>query len=164
MGKMVTKLLHALLPLAIALALVAATAAAGGAFTGMSVRTWYPTLAKPTWTPPGQVIGSVWTVLYFLMAVAAYTVWLKGKRDQLPWPIGLFVVQLVFNAGWSFCFFGLQSPGLAFAEILVLLTLVIATMVCFFRVSALGGLLLVPYAAWVTFAAFLNLTIWRMNP
>jgi translocator protein len=123
---------------------------------------WFAELAKPTWNPPSWVFGPVWTTLYILMGVAAWLVWRRGgpiARGALT----LFVVQLVFNAAWSWLFFGLQSPGLAFLDIILLWLLIIVTTVAFWRVRMAAGVLLLPYLAWVTFATALNFAIWRMN-
>lgn len=124
---------------------------------------WYARLAKPSWTPPSWLFGPVWTLLYVLMAVAAWLVWkdrgFAGARVALV----LYSVQLAFNAAWSWLFFGLQRPGLAFAEILVLWIAILATLIAFWRHRALAGALLVPYLAWVSFATALNLAIWRLN-
>jgi translocator protein len=123
---------------------------------------WYDGLNKPAWNPPSWVFGPVWTALYVMMGAAAWLVW-DRYRDEAKGALSLFVVQLVFNAGWSAIFFGLQSPGLAFLEILVLWLLIAATIVAFWRHRPLAGALLLPYIAWVSFAAVLNFTIWRLN-
>lgn len=123
---------------------------------------WFEQLNRPAWDPPNWVFGPVWTVLYILMGIAAWLVW-DCCRDRARTAITLFVVQLVFNAAWSAIFFGLQSPGLAFAEIIVLWALIVATTVAFWRHRTAAGVLLLPYLAWVSFAAVLNFTIWRMN-
>lgn len=129
---------------------------------------WYDSLAKPDWTPPGWVISLVWFVLYVLMAIAA---WLVYRRIQGPgegirhgrWAMGAFFVQLAVNAAWTPVFFAAQSPGGAFAVIVILWLLLLATTALFFMHSRIAGILMLPYVAWVTFAAILNLQIWRMN-
>jgi translocator protein len=123
---------------------------------------WFMTLEKPSWNPPNWVFGPVWTLLYVLMGVAAWLVW-DRYRGAAKAALTLFVVHLLFNAGWSAIFFGLQSPGLAFAEILVLWALIVATIVVFWRHRPLAGMLMLPYIAWVSFAAVLNYTIWQLN-
>lgn len=140
-----------------------AAAGAGGVFTSASVGDWYRTLAKPQWTPPDWLFGPVWTALYLLMAVSAWLVWRQGGWRRSRMLLGLFGLQLVLNAGWSAVFFGLRSPGLAFAEICVLWSAIAATTVGFWGRSALAAALLIPYLAWTTFAAVLNLAIWRLN-
>jgi len=139
-----------------------AAAALGSVFTARSVGDWYSDLAKPAWTPPSGIFGPVWSLLYLMMGVAAWLVWRKaGPGATLA--LALFGVQLALNVAWSALFFGLRSPGAAFAEILALWVLILATLIAFLRVTPAAGYLLVPYQAWVTFAAALNFAIWRMN-
>jgi tryptophan-rich sensory protein len=149
--------------LVVAIAVCFGAAALGSVFTARSIPDWYATLAKPSWTPPGAVFGPVWTLLYLSMAVAAWLVWREQELAGKALPLGLFAVQLVLNAAWSVIFFGLQRPGAAFAEIVILWLAILATLVTFWRVSPVAGALLVPYQAWVTFAAALNFAIWRLN-
>ncbi len=137
------------------------TAALGGAI--FSTRDWYATLVKPAWGPPAWVFGPVWTVLYALMAVAAWLVWKQGGWRAQSKPLGLFLAQWVLNAMWTPLFFGLHNAGLAFAEITVLWVTLAATLVAFWRVRKLAGVLLIPYLLWVSFAAALNFSIWQLN-
>ncbi len=134
----------------------------GSLFTMVSLGGWYAGLAKPSWNPPSWIFGPVWTVLYAMMAVAGWLVWRRGgsqSRIALWW----FAVQLALNVGWSAVFFGLQLPGLAFFEILLLWIAIAATLLTSWRVSRTAGILLVPYLLWVSFAAVLNFAIWRLN-
>jgi tryptophan-rich sensory protein len=149
--------------LLVALAACLGTGALGGWATASSVNTWYPTLDKPAFTPSGTLISTVWTVLFVLMAIAVWRVWQTEHLDAEPGPITLFVGQLVLNLGWSLVFFGLQSPGLALLEILVLEAAVVATAWRFGDSDRWAGYLMVPYAVWVAFATVLNATIWWMN-
>jgi uncharacterized protein YbjT (DUF2867 family)/tryptophan-rich sensory protein len=149
--------------LLVLLAVCFGTAAVGAALTAGPVRDWYPTLRKPAWTPPDWVFGPVWTILYVLMALAAWFVWRRARGAASRTALGLFAVQLVLNAAWSGLFFTLRSPASAFAEIILLWCAIAATLSSFGRVSTLGASLLVPYLLWVTYAAALNGTIWRMN-
>ncbi|HSJ23204.1 MAG TPA: TspO/MBR family protein [Longimicrobiales bacterium] len=136
-------------------------AGAGGLFQPGE---WYARLNKPDWNPPSWVFGPVWTTLYVLMGVAAWLVWERhGFTGAARTALVLFLVHLLFNAAWSALFFGLESPGLAFAEILVLWAMIGALIVLFWRLRPAAGALLVPYLAWVSFAAVLNYTIWRLN-
>lgn len=140
-----------------------AAAALGGWATASSLGEWYATLAKPAWTPPDGVFGPVWTVLYALMAVAAWWVWRSGTAAETAPALGAYSVQLLLNLGWSVVFFGLRMPGAAVLEIALLWLAIAATMVLFYRQRPLAGLLLTPYLAWVTFAGVLNFAIWRLN-
>ncbi len=139
-----------------------AAAGLGSTWTAKSVGTWYRALDKPTWNPPSWVFGPVWSVLYLLMGISLWLVW--RRVGLLALPVGVFAIQLVLNAAWSGLFFGLQNPGAAFAEIVVLWAAIVATIVVFWRVTPVAGALLLPYIAWVSFAAVLNFTIWRLNP
>jgi benzodiazapine receptor len=135
------------------------------ALTGFFIQPvgYYAALAKPAWSPPAWVFGPAWTVLYILMAVAAWMVWRRGGWRAQRGALGLYLVQLALNALWTPLFFGLQNPGLAFAEIVLLWLALAATLVAFFRVDRWAGCLLVPYLLWVTFAAALNFAIWRLG-
>lgn len=124
---------------------------------------WYASLKKPSWNPPGWVFGPVWTTLYVMMAVAAWLVWKRGGFAAQRRALALFLVQLTLNAAWTPLFFGLHRPGLAFAEILLLWLAIAATLAAFRPVSRVAASLLVPYLAWVSFAAFLNFTLWKLN-
>ncbi len=133
--------------------------------TGLFVSTngWYAALVKPAWNPPAWIFGPAWTLLYVLMAVAAWLVWRDGGWKKQRLPLGLFLVQWFLNALWTPLFFGLHRSGPAFAEIVLLWLTLAATLWSFTRVRKAAGVLLVPYLAWVTFAAALNFTIWRLN-
>ncbi len=149
------------LVVSVAICLLAARIASR--FTQVSIRDWYPLLEKPAWTPPNWVFAPAWITLYLMMAVAAWMVWrLFGFRGA-AWALGLFGLQLVFNVAWSVLFFGLQRPGLAFADIALLWVLILATCLAFWQLDRTAGWLLVPYLVWVAYAAALNFAIWRMN-
>jgi tryptophan-rich sensory protein len=135
----------------------------GSAFTRLSLESWYVTLVKPSWTPPGSVFGAVWSTIYLLMGIAAWTVWRRRGFAGASFPLTLFVVQLALNAGWSVVFFGLRLPGLAFVEMIVLWLLILATTIVFWRIAPIAGILFVPCLLWVVFAAALNFSIWRLN-
>ena len=142
---------------------VYAAAGIGSLFTAQSVNDWYVALSKPSWNPPSWVFGPVWTVLYGMMGVAAWLVWLRRREVSVTLPLVLFFVQLALNVVWSLLFFGLQSPGAAFLEIIVLWLAIAATLLAFWRVAPLAGVLFIPYILWVSFAAVLNYTIWQLN-
>lgn len=140
-----------------------AAAAIGGVATQRAPE-FYVGLTRPGWAPPSSVFGPVWTVLYFLMAIAAWLVWReKGFRDARV-PLALFAIQLVFNALWSWLFFAWQRGVLAELDIVVLLALIAATIVAFWRVRPLAGILLLPYLAWVAYATALTFALVRLNP
>lgn len=125
---------------------------------------WHAALNKPAWNPPSWVFGPVWSTLYVLMAVSAWLVWRRGGFAAQRRPLSLFLVQLALNAAWSPLFFGLKQPGVAFVGIVLLWLAILATILAFRRVHPTAAWLLVPYLAWVSFAAFLNGTLWRLNP
>lgn len=125
---------------------------------------WYAQLRKPAWNPPNWIFGPVWSALYTMMAVAAWLVWRRGGFAAQRKALGWFLVQLVLNAAWSPLFFGLRNPALAFVEILLLWSAILVTMLACWKVHRGAGALLAPYLAWVSFAAFLNFTLWRLNP
>ena len=147
-----------LLPGLVFLAVTFAVAAIGAQFMPGP---WYTALAKPAWTPPGWLFGPVWTVLYVMIAISAWLVWQRQPRVSPA--LALWVAQLALNGIWSWLFFGLERPGLAAIDIVVLLAAIIATALAFARESRPAALLLVPYALWVSFATALNLAIWRLN-
>lgn len=136
-------------------------AAVGGVATDTGA--WYQELTRPSWNPPGWVFGPVWTLLYTLMAIAAWGVWKENGLRAHAVPLTLFGAQLALNGLWSWLFFGWQLPGWAFAEILVLWAAIAATLQAFYRVKAWTGYLLIPYLLWVSYAAALNGWIWWMN-
>jgi benzodiazapine receptor len=124
---------------------------------------WYAALAKPSWTPPNWIFAPVWTLLYGLMGVSAYLVWRRAGFGRARPALGLFLVQLALNALWSYLFFGLHRPGLAFVEVVILWGAILATLILFRRVAVIASLLLLPYLLWVGFAACLNFALWRLN-
>jgi benzodiazapine receptor len=124
---------------------------------------WYAQLRKPAWNPPNWIFGPVWTTLYTMMAVAAWLVWSRGGFAAQRLALGLFLLQLVLNAAWSALFFGLHNPGLAFGEIVLLWLAISGTLLAFRQAHPIAAALLLPYLAWVTFAAILNFTLWQLN-
>lgn len=160
----------------------------GSIFTTSEIDTWYSTLIKPTLNPPGWVFGPVWTSLYALMGIALFIVWKNhlniknhflSENTSKPWNpwsrrfwfgdwqkaniVAVFVVQLVLNTAWSYIFFGLHRPDVAFFELLALWISIVYVMVNFYRVSKTAAWLLLPYIVWVTFAGYLNIMIWLLN-
>lgn len=137
--------------------------AAAGTAVFVSTDGWYAGLQKPSWNPPAWVFGPAWSLLYVLMATAAWLVWREGGWKAQGRTLGLFLLQWLLNALWTPLFFGLHRPGLAFAEIVILWLAIAATLASFWRVRKVAGILLLPYLAWVSFAAALNFAIWRLN-
>ncbi|MBV8050985.1 MAG: tryptophan-rich sensory protein [Acidobacteriaceae bacterium] len=135
----------------------------GAAITSRSVDTWYAELRKPALNPPNWVFGPVWTLLYFLMSVSAWLVWEKTDWSGARHALLLFFVQLGLNVAWSALFFGLRWPGAALIEIFILLGGISATVIAFYPFSRVAFWLMLPYAGWVAFASYLNLSIWRLN-
>ena len=149
--------------LIIAIATCFAAAGIGGLVTTPQIPGWYANLAKPAWNPPNWIFGPVWSCLYLMMAVAAWLVWRQAGFAGAKLPLALFAIQLALNSLWSVLFFGLQNPGAAVIEIILLWAAILATLISFWKRSRWAGGLLVPYLAWVTFATVLNVAIWRMN-
>ena len=135
-----------------------------GAVASIRAASFYAQLDQPGWAPPSSVFGPVWTLLYALMGIAAWLVWRAGGFRTHRSALGLFLVQLAVNALWSWLFFAWHRGALAFADIVLLWMLIIATLVSFWRARPLAGALLIPYWLWVSFAAVLNFSVWQLNP
>jgi tryptophan-rich sensory protein len=139
------------------LALVLAVATAGGIASATGLRGWYDGLDKAPWNPPDWVFGPAWTILYTLMAVAAWLVMRAGfDQPSVRTALVLYVGQLALNLAWSLLFFAAHSPGWALVDIVALDVLVAATLAAFWRIDRVAGWLLVPYLAWIVFATTLN--------
>lgn len=134
-----------------------------GFATASSVDGWYATIVKPSFNPPNWIFAPVWTTLYILMGIASYLVWKQPATTQRNNALRLYGVQLFLNFWWSMLFFGLQSPGWAMIEIILLLASILATMLAFRKQSVLASWLLLPYLLWVSFATALNVAIWQLN-
>lgn len=135
----------------------------GSIFTISQIPTWYATLNKPQFSPPNFVFGPVWTTLYFLMGLSLYLVLGKKLKKEKNKIIFLFSLQLFFNFLWSFIFFGLHNPALAFVDIAMLWVSIIFLIIEFWKFSKPASLLLAPYLLWVSFASLLNLFIIVLN-
>lgn len=149
------------LAMSVALALVAA---GFGAVASVEAASFYATLARPAWAPPAWLFGPAWSFLYLSMAFAAWLVWRDGGLAARRVPLALYLAQLAVNALWSWLFFAWHLGGVACGDIAVLWVLITATLLGFWRVRPLAGALLVPYLAWVTFAAALCYRTWKLNP
>jgi tryptophan-rich sensory protein len=140
-----------------------AVAGISGLWTASEVPGWYHTLVRPAIAPPDWVFGPVWTLLYAMMAIAAWLVWESVPSPLRTWGLALFLVQLILNFAWSFIFFRQHILGAALAEIVVLWVAIGASTLVFGRVSPPAAWLMAPYWAWVTFATVLNAAFWRLN-
>lgn len=150
--------------LVIAIGVSLSAGAIGSIFTVSAIPTWYADLVKPALNPPSWVFGPVWTTLYVLMGIAAFLVWrMDWKRKDVKMALGVFGIQLFLNAIWSIIFFGLQSPGWALVNIALLWLAIAWTMIVFYKISRPATYLLVPYLLWVSFASYLNYSIWVLN-
>jgi len=158
------RVLTDILKLILCLVITLGVGFAGSLYTAPAIRTWYATLHKPSFNPPNWVFMPVWTVLYIMMAVAAFLVWRAPATGR--WKVvalAAFLVQLLLNLLWSLLFFGLRQPAYALVDIVLLWLMIVVTAFLFVKLSRPAALLLVPYLAWVTFAAVLNSEILRLN-
>lgn len=153
-----------ILPLILSVGVSFLAAGIGSAFTTSAIDTWYTTLQKPFFNPPNWIFGPVWTLLYLMMGISLYIVWnTKTHTKERRQGLSLFFVQLAFNVLWSILFFGLKSPTAAFVCIILLWLAIFLTIKNFLQKSKAAGWLLIPYIAWVSFAAVLNLSIVILN-
>ena len=161
--------IHYIIKLLIAIGICQFIGNSGLLFTMSAVPTWYATLQKPWFNPPNWVFGPVWVILYTLMGISLYLVWDRGlkhhgvKKAIYIFDLQIFLAQLVLNAVWTFLFFGLKSPLLAFLEIIFLWIAIAITIFRFYKVSKEAAWLLVPYLLWVSFAAVLNYYVLILN-
>jgi benzodiazapine receptor len=151
------------LTLLLSIAIAQSAGILGSVFTSPKVGTWYVELVKPAFNPPSWVFGPVWITLFNLMGIAAWLIWEKRKKKRAKKGLKLYAAQLLLNVLWSLLFFGMESPGLALAEIFILLLFIILTTISFWKIDKKAGALLIPYILWVAFAAFLNYNIWQLN-
>lgn len=153
-----------ILRLIIAIVICEGAGVVGSLFTTPSIATWYASLTKPSFNPPGWIFGPVWTTLFLLMGISAFLVWNKGlNHNNVKIALIIFGFQLLLNILWSVLFFGYHLPGAAFIEIIFLWLAILATIIAFFRISHPSAWLLIPYVLWVSFASILNFYIWRLN-
>ncbi len=139
-------------------------ASLGAVVTADAAARFYLQLDRPRWAPPAWLFGPMWSLLYVLMAVAAYRVWRIDGFAGARFELGLYVVQLVLNAAWSWFFFVRRTGLGSTIEAAMLWVGVAATMVVFWQRDSLAGWLFVPYLAWVTVATALTISVWRRNP
>jgi tryptophan-rich sensory protein len=152
------------IPVLIAFFLITFLAAfIGNFFTMPNIQDWYSSLNKPSFSPPNWLFGPVWTILYFLMAISAFLVWQRRENSQAKKALTFYFIQLVLNTLWSIIFFGWHNLGLAFVEIILLWVFILLTLISFYKIVRIAGILFIPYILWVSFAGFLNFTIWQLN-
>ena len=152
------------LSIAASIAAVVVVAGVGRTWTDTAPGSWYDSLDKPSWTPPGATFGIVWTALYLMMAVAAWLVGREGlHRADVRRALLAYGAQLVLNLGWTATFFAAQRPGWAIAEIAGLFVMVLVTMIAFRPISTAAFWLLVPYLVWVAYATSLTIGIAALN-
>jgi len=145
------------------LALTAVAAAIGG-YASAHAGSFYQQLIRPNWAPPAWLFGPVWSALYLLMALAAWRVWRERAARQTTTALALYLVQLAANALWPWLFFAWRDGAAAFAEVVLLWSLILATLIAFWRIRPLAGALLIPYLVWVSFASALTWATWQRNP
>lgn len=137
----------------------------GSIFTMSAIPTWYATLQKPSFTPPNWLFAPAWVTLYILMGISAFLIWRRGLDDRRTrMALIVFLIQLILNALWSIAFFGLESPLYGVIVIVALWVAILVTLLRFFRISRVAGILLIPYILWVSFASALNMAIFVLNP
>ena len=124
---------------------------------------WYERLKKPSWRPPNRLFAPVWTVLYLMIALAGWLIWRQAGFAGAGLPLAAYALQLVVNAAWTPLFFGLRRPDLGLLDIVLLWLSIVATIALFCPINVVAAALLAPYLAWVTFAAALNFSVWRLN-
>ncbi|MGI4846957.1 MAG: TspO/MBR family protein [Janthinobacterium lividum] len=139
-------------------------AAAAGGTASRNAASFYGQLALPSWAPPAWLFAPVWSLLYLMMAFAAWLVWPARGFAGTRMALALFVIQLIPNALWTWLFFEWHLGAAALADAIVMWLLVLATMTSFWRIKPLAGALLLPYLLWVSFAVALTLAVWRANP
>ena len=135
-----------------------------GISTTSAITGWYSTLIKPSFNPPNWIFGPVWTLLYILMGISFALIWNKGiEKKEIKNALGIFVFQFLLNLVWSFLFFGMQNPAIAFIDIVILWLAIILTVKKFLPIDKAAAYLLIPYLLWVSFASLLNISIWYLN-
>ena len=134
-----------------------------GAFWTSSDGSWYKDIKKPTFNPPSWIFGPVWTILFTLMGISLYLVWIAPSSNIRTIALIIFAIHFVLNVLWSYLFFGINNPLASLIEIFVLLIFIIITGIYFYTINKFAGYLLIPYLLWVSFASFLNYSIWKLN-
>lgn len=151
---------------AISLLLCFIAAYTGSLFTPEPGSAWYYSeLVRPSWNPPDWLFPPVWSLLFLMMAISLWLILKEGTRERkVTVAVTAFAVQLLLNMSWSASFFGMQNPLLGFVVIVLLWLAIVVTIMQFKKISTVAAYLLVPYLLWVSFASYLNFTIWQLNP
>lgn len=149
--------------LALFIVFTLAVGSLGSLVTMPAIPTWYAFLKKPLLNPPNWIFAPVWTTLYIMMAIAAWLISLLKKSFRRSKALFFYVVQLILNFGWSYVFFGKQLLLVAFLEVILLWLVILITLIKFYRLKPLAGLLFIPYILWVSFATYLTGMVWYLN-
>ena len=149
-------------PVLIALLLAILVGGIGGAAT--EIGPWYYSLVKPAWQPPDWAFGPIWTLIYITTGIAGVRAWRLGDEQQRRYFLSALLINCVLNLLWSLLFFKTQRPDIALIEVVVLWLSILPLILLPLRYSPRSSLLMLPYLAWVSVAAYLNLTIVRLNP
>ena len=152
-----------ILPLLISILITLSAGFIGSFFTTSSITTWYAFINKPFFSPPNWLFAPVWTLLYILMGISAFLIWKKRDNLKTKQAFIFYGIQLILNALWSIIFFGMHNPGLALLEIIILWLFILITLIKFYKINKIAGLLFIPYLLWVSFASILNYAIWMLN-
>ncbi|MFA5392481.1 MAG: TspO/MBR family protein [Candidatus Paceibacterota bacterium] len=150
-------------PLLVSILIALSAGFIGSFFTAPSISSWYAFINKPSFSPPNWLFAPAWILLYILMAIAAFLVWKKRDNLKTKQALIFYGIQLILNALWSIIFFGMKNPGLAFLEIIILWLFILITLIKFYKINKVAGLLFVPYFLWVSFASILNFAVWMLN-
>lgn len=149
-------------PVGVAAAVALSIGILGGTLTDTGP--WYQNLNKPSWQPPDWLFGPAWTVIFALVVVSAVSAWRHAAdKGQREWVVGLFAINGFFNVLWSTLFFALKRPDWALIEVCFLWLAILLPILVFWRISRTASLALLPYLLWVSFAAYLNWTVVRLN-
>jgi len=137
---------------------------AGRAFTSQGIGPWYHEILKPSYTPPGSIIGIIWTVIYILAAISLIMYTNAAKGDRGFWLIiALYIANGIINAAWSYIFFTKHLIGFGVIDSGLIWVTVLLIIVFAWRYSKAASILLIPYLGWVSFATYLTYVIYTLN-
>jgi benzodiazapine receptor len=152
-----------IIKLIVSLILPLALGTIAGIFTAQSVPEWYATLNRPSFNPPNWIFGPVWTTLYIIMGISLFLIWRQDMRKERNLAILVFMLQLLFNFGWSFIFFHFKMIGFALIELILLWISIVIMLVLFYKIKPIASYINIPYLLWVTFATVLNGSYYFLN-